>query len=96
MIGSIGSIVTATGALLLVLALVAFAARLMRMGGWLHRSPPGKLLAVQESVALDTRRRLHLVQCGQRQVVLLTGGSQDVVVGWLPGPGDPDAQSPAA
>ena len=30
---------------------------------------------LRETVALDPRRRLHLVQCGQRQVVLLTGGS---------------------
>lgn len=86
MIGSVGPIVTAAGALLGVLVLVALAARLVRMGGWAPRPRPGKLLAVQESVALDTRRRLHLVQCGERQVVLLTGGTQDVVVGWIPGP----------
>jgi hypothetical protein len=26
------------------------------------------------------------VQCGQRQVILLTGGGQDVVVGWIQDP----------
>jgi flagellar protein FliO/FliZ len=82
----VGPIVTSAGALLLVLALVALAARLVRMGAYGLRPGTGKFLAVQESVALDSRRRLHLVQCGQRQVLLLTGGSQDVVVGWIPGP----------
>jgi flagellar protein FliO/FliZ len=86
MIDGMGTIVTATGALLLVLALVTLAARLIRMGGWRPNARPGKLLALQESMALDTRRRLHLVQCGERQVLLLTGGAQDVVVGWIPPP----------
>lgn len=86
MTSGVGSIVTASGALLCVLVLVALAARLVRMGGWASRPRDGKLLALQESIALDGRRRLHLVQCGTQQVVLLTGGTQDVVVGWLPAP----------
>ncbi len=75
--------VTVASALLVVLVLVALAARLVRMRGWNPRPGAGKMLSVQESVALDSRRRLHLVQCGQRQVLLLTGGTQDVVVGWI-------------
>jgi flagellar protein FliO/FliZ len=86
MSGGVGPIVTGAGALLLVLVLVALAARLVRIGACGLRPAAGKLLTVQESVALDGRRRLHLVQCGQRQVLLLTGGTQDVVVGWIPGP----------
>jgi flagellar protein FliO/FliZ len=86
MSGSVAPIVTGAGALLLVLVLVAFAARLVRIGACGLRPGAGKLLAVQETVALDSRRRLHLVQCGQRQVLLLTGGTQDVVIGWIPGP----------
>ena len=38
---------------------------------------------MQDVLALDARRRLHLVKCDQRRVLLLTGGAQDVVVGWL-------------
>jgi flagellar protein FliO/FliZ len=41
-------------------------------------------LTVRETIALDPRRRLHLVQCADRQVILLTGGAQDLVVGWVP------------
>jgi flagellar protein FliO/FliZ len=44
----------------------------------------GRRLAVEEAVALDTRRRLVLVRCDGRAVLLLTGGAQDLVLGWLP------------
>jgi flagellar protein FliO/FliZ len=37
---------------------------------------------VQDVIALDSRRRLYLIQCQDRRVLLLTGGGQDVVVGW--------------
>lgn len=39
-------------------------------------------LAVEQVLALDARRRLVLVRCGARRVLLLTGGGSDVVVGW--------------
>ena len=40
-------------------------------------------MRVEDSLALDTRRRLVLVSCDGRLVLLLTG-VQDQVVGWLP------------
>ena len=44
-----------------------------------------------EGVTQDApRRRLLLVHCGERRVLLLTGGAQDVVVGWL----DPPTENP--
>ena len=43
-------------------------------------------LRLRRVLALDARRRLSLVQVGGRQVLLLTGGGQDQVVGWLPEP----------
>lgn len=52
------------------------AARLARGGG-------GRL-SVEEAVALDGRRRVVLLRCDGRGVLLLTGGAQDVVIGWLP------------
>jgi flagellar protein FliO/FliZ len=86
MSGGIGPWFSATASLLAVLALIAGAARLIRSSPWPRPvrtgARSGRVLAVRESVALDTKRRLHLVQCGERQVVLLTGGTQDVVVGW--------------
>lgn len=74
------------GALLGVLALIGAATRLFQFSLWRSQPRPGRLLVLRESIALDPRRRIHLVQCGQRQVVLLTGGGQDVVIGWMQDP----------
>jgi flagellar protein FliO/FliZ len=52
------------------------------------RSSTG-LLIVQDTIALDARRHLHLIQHGDRSVLLLTGGETDVVVGWLDRPRPP-------
>lgn len=80
----------------LILAVLSLAAVLGLIWGaqWLARGRfaallpkgGGRLVAIQ-SLALDQRRRLHLVSCDGQALLLLTGGGQDVVVGWLP-PGD--------
>lgn len=49
-------------------------------------APRGGRLQPLTTLALDPRRRLHLVRCDDRQVLLLTGGAQDLVVGWLASP----------
>jgi flagellar protein FliO/FliZ len=74
------------GALVGVLALIGVAVRLFQMGNWRTQPRPERILVLRESVALDPRRRVHLLQCGTRQVVLLTGGGQDLVVGWVQEP----------
>ncbi|OJY63977.1 MAG: hypothetical protein BGP12_15620 [Rhodospirillales bacterium 70-18] len=91
----------AFAALAVVLGLIWLAQLLARGGvarGGLARGVQARLLggtgdarlAVARTLALDPRRRLHLVRCEGRQVLLLTGGAQDIVVGWLP-PGAGDA-----
>jgi len=77
------SILTAVAALAAVLALIWLAGRLARFGGMAQRPANGRVLAVQDMIALDSRRRLHVVKCEDRRVLLLTGGAQDIVVGWL-------------
>jgi flagellar protein FliO/FliZ len=74
------------GVLIGVLALIGAAAKLFQFTNWRSQPRSGRTLVLRESIALDPRRRLHLVQCGQRQVVLLTGGGQDLVVGWMQDP----------
>jgi flagellar protein FliO/FliZ len=77
------SILTAIAALFAVLALIWLAGRAARFSGMAQRPASGRLLEVQDVIALDARRRLHVVKCEGRRVLLLTGGAQDVVVGWL-------------
>jgi flagellar protein FliO/FliZ len=74
---------TALVALAAVLGLVWLASRAARWGGLAPRQTGARRLAVQDAIALDARRRLTLVRCDDRCVLLLTGGAQDVVVGWL-------------
>lgn len=47
-------------------------------------SPIGQSLRLEAVLPLDGKRRLHLVACDGRRLVLLTGGEADLVVGWLP------------
>lgn len=68
-------------ALAAVLALVLLSARLLR------RFAPGAVpssasrrLKLIEVLPLDTRRRLLLLSCDGRQILLLTGGPQDLVI----------------
>ncbi len=78
-------IISTAAALVAVLAMI-----LLSRNGWQFlarlrgpaRSDTG--LAVEGSLALDARRRLSVISCHGRRVLLLTGGPSDVVVGWLP------------
>ena len=76
-------LLTAVGALGLVIGMVWLLARMARAAG-LARQPGARRLQLREALALDRNRSLHLVTCDGREVLVLTGGSADVVVGWLP------------
>jgi flagellar protein FliO/FliZ len=77
------TVLTVAATLVAVLALIWLAGRAARFGGLARRPASGRLLSVQDVIALDARRRLYLIECQDRRVLLLTGGGQDVVVGWL-------------
>lgn len=72
----------AGAALLAVLLLIWFAARVLRGGA----APRGaaRRLRIEEAIALDSRRRLVLVRCDGREAVLLLGAGSETVLGWLP------------
>jgi flagellar protein FliO/FliZ len=76
------TMITASAALAGVLLLILLAARVVRVTRF-GRAHGGGRLRVEESLALDPRRRLVLVSCDGRGLLLLTG-TQDQVVGWLP------------
>lgn len=76
----------ALAALFAVIGLILLAQRAARWGGLAPRlARAGGRLVLVEAVALDPRRRLTLVRCDGREVLLLTGGAQDLVVGWTDG-----------
>ena len=79
------TLLSAGAALAGVVGLILLAARLARRAG-LSLRPVGAptRLALREALALDARRRLHLVRCEGRDLLLLTGGPQDLLLGWLP------------
>ena len=74
-------------ALAAVLALALLAGRLARAR--LPRPDAGEL-RLRATLALDTRRRLHLIQTPAGCVLVLAGGATDCVVAW------PDPAAPRA
>lgn len=81
LIGAVAALAGVLGALVLVL-------RGLRAAGMGRGA--GRRLSVEEALALDARRRLLLVRCDGRELLLVTGGAQEVVVGWLPPAPQPD------
>lgn len=77
------NIVLGLAALAAVLALVWLAARGAKQLGLAPRAAGARRLALAETLALDARRRVLLVRCDGREVLLLTGGGNDAVIGWL-------------
>jgi flagellar protein FliO/FliZ len=84
------AILTAGAALGAVLGIIVLAGRGARM---LRLAQPtvGRRLILREALALDRTRRLHLVACDGRELLLMTGGGTDQFVAWLS-----DAQPSAA
>ncbi len=66
-----------------LLLLLGRAARQFGLGGAAPRGATRRLV-LQDSLAIDPKRRLVLVRCDGRDVLLLTGGGADQVVGWIP------------
>ncbi len=83
-IDAVASYLTTAAALAVVAGLILAASKLARAAG-LSRGPPGaRRISVTETVSLDVKRRLHLVEVDGRTVMLLTGSGSEIVVGWLP------------
>ncbi len=82
MLPSLTPILTAVAALAAVLGVILLTGRVLQRGRSTRTT--ARRLAASEVLALDAGRRLHLVRCDGREVLLLIGGGRDIVVGWLP------------
>ena len=79
------SLLTAGGALAAVLGLIWLIQRVLTRAGLVRVANPAlRMLGIEERMAIDAKRSLLLVRCGERRILLLTGGVADTVVGWLP------------
>lgn len=81
-------LLSAIGALALVLGLIVLLRFGQRFLGSRRPRDAQTPLFLAGHLALDGRRRLHLVQCGTGQVLLLTGGATDMMIAW-PQTGEP-------
>ncbi len=70
-------------ALAFVLGLALLAGRAARRLGLARSGAAGGRLELVQAIALDSRRRVQLVRCDGRHVLLLTGGGSDVLLGWV-------------
>jgi flagellar protein FliO/FliZ len=89
MADSLSMLLTSAAALAGIVGLILLLGRALRYTSLVRRTTSGRELVVKDTVVLDARRRLHLIQHGDRSVLLLTGGETDLVVGWLDGPPSP-------
>lgn len=89
---SISPFLLAIPALAAVLALIWLAQVLYRLAsrsGWLKLpavgiASPSRRLTLVQALPIDAKRKLHLVRCDFGHVLLLTGGPQDLMLGWVP------------
>nr|WP_220792061.1 flagellar biosynthetic protein FliO [Gluconacetobacter azotocaptans] len=50
---------------------------------YLSRGRRTRNLAVLETLAIDPRRRVSLISCGKKKGLILTGGGNDLFLGWI-------------
>ena len=72
----------ALAAVIAMILLVRFGTRFL--GAMPRRNQGPEKLTLEATLALDPKRRLSLVRCDGKRILLLTGGSGDLLLGWLP------------
>jgi flagellar protein FliO/FliZ len=76
-----GLLLRAIASLVAVVVMAVLTGRLVRARLRLPPHQPGAL-RVRATLALDTRRRLHLVETEAGSVLVLTGGASDCLLPW--------------
>ncbi|WP_428376587.1 flagellar biosynthetic protein FliO [Lichenicoccus sp.] len=92
---SVHDLLTIGAGLAAVIIMILLARYGTRFTGLLHKHGQQQtLLSLRASLPIDARRRLSLIDCDGRRLLLLTGGTTDVMLGWLPAEERPGRGSP--
>jgi flagellar biogenesis protein FliO len=81
---TVQSILTGASSLAAIIAFIVLITRLMRHRLMTVTGQPNRTLKLCETLPIDPKRRVHLLECEGGRVLLLTGGSQDQFLGWVP------------
>mgnify|MGYP005810352933 CR=1 FL=1 len=74
----------AVAALVTVLALIWGSAKALRVTKIVRTDPRrNKSMAILEVLNIDSQRRLVLATCENKRMLLMIGGRQDLLIGWL-------------
>lgn len=82
--GTFFSVLISLASLVIVVVLILLSRHGLKFAQtYLQRGRKTQDLAVVESIMLDQRRRLSIIRCGAKRGVILTGGGNDLFLGWL-------------
>ena len=79
----LNTMLTGVAALAVVLGLILVAAQAVKKTGLVRQAAAGRL-SLRDTLALDRVRRLHIVRCDGRDMLILTGATAEHFAGWLP------------
>ena len=78
------SILSVGSALAVVLGLVWLAALAARSTGIARSGPGERRLSLTQTLVLERERRMHLVRCDGRDLLIVTSAAGGSVLEWLP------------
>ncbi len=81
---SVQSILVAMVSLAAIIAFLVLGMRLMRQRMMSAGTQSTRALKLCETLPIDPKRRIHLLDCEGRKVLVMTGGGGDRVIGWVP------------
>ena len=82
---AVQSILTGVSSLAAIVAFIVLITRFLRHRLMAAAGHPNRSLKLCETLAIDPKRRVHLLECEGNRVLLLTGGGQDQILGWVTG-----------
>lgn len=82
--GTFLSVLISLASLVVVVVLILLSRHGLKFAqSYLQKGRKTQELALVESLMLDQRRRLSVVRCGAKRGIILTGGGNDLFLGWM-------------